>query len=93
MPLHTRAGQAGQEDDVMADRATEQFLGIGALAQELGVSPSGVRRWEKIGLIPPAARGAGRRVYRIGDVEAIRKQVEEQRAARRRQDGQELAVS
>ncbi len=77
----------------MADGASEQFLGIGALAQELGVSPSGVRRWEKIGLIPPAARGAGRRVYRIGDVEAIRKQVQARRTTRQRQDGQVLAVS
>ncbi len=76
----------------MANQVTEQFLGIGALAQELGVSPSGVRRWEKIGLIPPAARGAGRRVYRAGDVEAIRKQVEERRAARRRHSDQELVA-
>ncbi len=67
----------------MADQVTEQFLGIGALAQELGVSPSGVRRWEKIGLIPPAVRGAGRRVYRASDVEAIRERVEAQRAAGR----------
>ncbi len=77
----------------MADRATEQYLGIGALSRELGVSPSGIRHWEKIGLIPPAARGAGRRVYHVGDVESIRKQVEQQRAARQRQDSQELAVS
>ncbi|MDP9358317.1 MAG: MerR family DNA-binding transcriptional regulator [Chloroflexota bacterium] len=78
----------------MVDRTTEQFLGIGALSQELGVSPSGVRRWERIGLIPPADRvaGSGRRLYRLSDVQEIRKRVEE-RAADRRQDGDRVSVA
>ncbi len=72
-----------------------KFIGIGPLAEQLGVSRSAVRQWEAKGWIDPAPRLAGsdRRVYRIDDLDAIRQQVSEKRAARQRQDGQELAVS
>ncbi len=71
----------------MSEPQDEQFLSIGAAAQALGVSPSGLRRWEWAGLIPPAARCAGndRRLYRLSDVEAIRATVSEKRAAGRQQ--------
>jgi len=68
----------------MVDRASE-LLGIGALSQVLGVSPSCIRRWEALGVIPEAARilGNDRRVYRVDDLAAIRNHVEAKRAAGR----------
>ncbi len=67
----------------MSEPATE-YLGIGDVAERLGVSPSGVRRWERIGWIPPATRvaGSGRRLYRPSDIQEIRERVEAERAAR-----------
>jgi MerR family redox-sensitive transcriptional activator SoxR len=38
-------------------------LRIGPLARSLGVSPSALRYYEKVGLIPPPARISGRRAY------------------------------
>jgi DNA-binding transcriptional MerR regulator len=60
-----------------------EFLGIGSLAEALGVSRSAVRRWEQIGWIDPPARvdGAGRRVYRVDDLAAIRQRVDARRVA------------
>lgn len=68
----------------MAEPAS-QILGIGAVAEELGVSRSAVRRWEERGWIEPAPRLAGSdlRVYRLGDLDTIRQRVNERRAARR----------
>ncbi len=70
-----------------------EFFGISDVAERLGVSPSGVRRWERIGWIPPATRvaGSGRRLYRPTDIEEIRQRVEAERAGRQR--GQELVAS
>ncbi|MDP9357293.1 MAG: MerR family transcriptional regulator [Chloroflexota bacterium] len=67
---------------------TVEFLGIHAVAERLGVSPSGVRRWERIGWIPPATRvaGSGRRLYRPSDIQEIRERVEAERAARQHGD-------
>ncbi len=78
----------------MSDRATERYLGIGALSQELGVSPSGVRRWERIGLIPPAERiaGSGRRLYRLSDLQEIRQRVAERSTDRQHGDRESVAV-
>ncbi len=71
----------------MTEPATE-FFGINDVAERLGVSPSGVRRWERIGWIPPATRvaGSGRRLYRPNDIEEIRERVEAERAARQHSD-------
>lgn len=72
---------------------TSQYLGIGRVAEELGVSRSAIRRWEERGVIEPAARLAGsdRRVFRPDDIEAIRERVASARAARR-QGGPERAA-
>ena len=69
----------------MAESAGE-FVGIGIVAEELGVSCSAVRKWEEQGVIPPAARlgGSDRRVYRVVDLDLIRERVEAMRAAGRR---------
>ncbi|MDP9354536.1 MAG: MerR family transcriptional regulator [Chloroflexota bacterium] len=68
--------------------STAEFLGIGDVAERLGVSPSGVRRWERIGWIRPAVRiaSSGRRLYRPDDIEEIRQRVEAERAVRHRGD-------
>ena len=62
-----------------------EVFSIGGVAARFGVSPSAVRRWEAIGLIPPAARaeGSDRRVYLAEDVEAIRERVESRRRKQR----------
>ncbi len=72
----------------MAEPATE-YIGIGIVAEELGVTPSAVRRWEAQGWIEPAARLAGsdRRVFRLDDLEAIRHRINERRAAGRQRGG------
>ncbi len=74
---------------------TTPVLTIGGVAREMGVTPGAVRHWERVGLIPEAIRlePGSRRVYRVDDLTLIRERVEAKRAARQRQDGQELAVS
>ncbi len=66
--MATATDQAGQ------GQGGEQLLSIGGAAQLLNVSPSLIRKWERAGLIPRAARLAGseRRVYSLTDVEVIR---------------------
>ncbi len=70
----------------MADSETK-FIGIGPLAEQLGVGRSTIRLWERKGWIEPAPRLAGsdRRVYRADDLALIRERVEERRAGARRQ--------
>jgi DNA-binding transcriptional MerR regulator len=65
----------------MAQATERKFVGIGYLADALGVSPSTVRKWEADGAIPAADRvgGSERRIYRLEDVEVLR-----ERAQRRR---------
>ncbi len=68
---------------------TIQYVGIGKVAAELGVSRSALRLWEKNGLIPAAPRlaGSGRRVYVVDDIEDIRSRLEAKRAAARQRGG------
>jgi MerR family transcriptional regulator/heat shock protein HspR len=47
------------------------LLTITALAERLGVHPETIRRWEKSGIIPPATRRRGIRVYRQEDIQKI----------------------
>ena len=72
----------------MAEVSSE-LMGIGGVAAEMGVSRSAVRKWERLGVIPPAARvvGSEQRVYRVIDLDLIRERVEAMRAAGRRQGG------
>ena len=46
-------------------------LGIGDLARRVGLRPSALRYYESIGLLPPARRVRGRRVYPAGTVRRI----------------------
>ncbi|MGW5939408.1 MerR family transcriptional regulator [Streptomyces celluloflavus] len=46
-------------------------LGIGDLARRVGMRSSALRYYESIGLLPPAGRVAGRRVYPVGTVRRI----------------------
>lgn len=46
-------------------------LGIGDLAQQARVRPSALRYYESIGLLPPARRVGGRRVYPAATVRRI----------------------
>ncbi len=78
----------------MTGTTAEQFVGIGVVADELGVSPSAVRKWERLGVIPSAPRliGSDRRMYRLDDVPMIRQRVREMRAAGRRPSDPERAA-
>jgi len=69
------------------DRATErQFIGIGPLAEALGVSPSLIRKMEAEGTLPPSARlgGSDRRIYLLTDVEVLREQTQRRRDRRQK---------
>ncbi|MDP9472193.1 MAG: MerR family DNA-binding transcriptional regulator [Chloroflexota bacterium] len=69
------------------DEQANEFIGIGPLAEQLGVSRSAVRQWEAKGWIEPAPRlvGSDRRVYLVNDLERIRQRVSEKRSAVRQQ--------
>ncbi len=62
------------------------YVGVGRLAEMLGVSATTIRSWESAGLVPRAGRIAGRdqRVWPAADLETIKARVEAKRAAVRR---------
>ncbi len=49
-----------------------EMLTIGQLAEQIGCHVESIRRWERQGLIPPAVRFRGRRLYSPADVDRIR---------------------
>lgn len=52
-----------------------QNFGIGKLAQKVGIAPSAIRYYERIGLLPAAKRHAGKRLYdedTLGKIGVIR---------------------
>jgi MerR family transcriptional regulator, heat shock protein HspR len=49
-----------------------KFYGINAVAYELGVHPSSLRRWEENGLISPERATMGRTTLRIYDEATMR---------------------
>jgi DNA-binding transcriptional MerR regulator len=65
---------------------TDALLSTGDLATRLGVSQSAVKLWEREGVIPRGivVEGSGRKVWRLVDLPAIRKGLEERRARRER---------
>jgi predicted site-specific integrase-resolvase len=83
----------GCQEELVSE-PTGDYLGIGLVAKELGVSRSAVRRWEERGWIEPAPRlaGSARRVFRVVDLETIRQRVSERRAAARQRGGPERAA-
>jgi DNA-binding transcriptional MerR regulator len=48
---------------------------IKQVAAQLGVHPGTLRNWERAGLIAPATRRRGLRVYSVNDVEDIKRAV------------------
>ncbi|MEH0935443.1 MerR family transcriptional regulator [Micromonospora psammae] len=44
---------------------------IGKLAARFGLAPHVLRHWEDVGLLPPARRVAGRRMYGAADVTRV----------------------
>ncbi len=63
----------------------------GEVAQELGVSVSLLRKLEYIGVTTPARRLNRFRVYSLQEIEALRRVIEERRAAHNRQPVVEAA--
>ena len=59
-----------------------QVMSTGQAARELGVSPSLLRKLERIGVAPPAQRvvGLDRRLYSNDEVEALRRIIADRRA-------------
>ena len=57
------------------------LIGVGAMAARLGYSPSGLKKLERLGVVPPAARieGSNLRVWPASEVDAIRAKVEARR--------------
>lgn len=47
-------------------------LSIGEVARQAGVRASALRYYESVGLLPPARRVAGRRVYDAASLDALR---------------------
>jgi DNA-binding transcriptional MerR regulator len=47
----------------VTEPGTSLLLGIGAVAQQTGKSPSAIRFYEQIGLLPPPVRVSGKRRY------------------------------
>jgi DNA-binding transcriptional MerR regulator len=61
------------------------YLSVGAVAERLGLSASGVRKLEAQGVIPPSLRLEGtdrRRIWPAGDVDLMQVRIAERRAAR-----------
>lgn len=52
--------------------ATGELLGIGELANRAGLRASAIRYYEETGLLRPAARVSGRRLYEPSAVERLR---------------------
>jgi MerR family redox-sensitive transcriptional activator SoxR len=46
-------------------------FGIGKLAQKAGIAPSAIRFYERIGLLPPAKRLSGKRLYDMESLQRI----------------------
>lgn len=53
----------------------QRQLSTGDVAVMFDVHPATIRRWEREGVIPPAKRRRGLRVYSADDVERIREAV------------------
>ena len=70
------AAEARPADSITSD-GQEKLVGIGAAAEQAGVSQRALRYYEQIGILPPAQRVSGQRRY---DVTALHRLVVIQRA-------------
>jgi DNA-binding transcriptional MerR regulator len=70
---------------------TAALVSIGTVAARLGVTPGAIRKWERTGAIPPAARvEAGsmrRRVWTAQELAEMETTLEERRAHRHVREG------
>ena len=66
-----------------------EFLGIGAVADRLGLSRSRLRQLEEAGIIPASSRlvPGDRRVWRTDDIEPMREAIKARPAAARQRGG------
>lgn len=64
--------------------ANDELLGPGELGSRIGYSVSGVKKLERLGVIPPASRmvGSNRRVWKGSDLPVIQERIKERRASR-----------
>src|SRR5215469_17346751 len=53
----------------------EGALKIGTVARQLGISPSMIRAWEKLGLTNPRRTGSSYRMYTSDDIRVLRRAV------------------
>ena len=69
--------------------ATDELLGPGELASRVGYSVSGVKKLERLGVIPAAVRlaGSNRRVWKGADVAVIQERIKQRRADLSRSSG------
>jgi len=51
-----------------------KLIGIGEAARMLGCSPSNIRKMERLGRLHPAMRVAGRRIFRVADIDQFAEQ-------------------
>ena len=57
-----------------AEPASSQLRPIGAVAEEIGLTPRAIRYYEELGLLRPAVRVKGaNRLYDLADVERLRR--------------------
>ncbi len=70
-------------------RGSRGYIGVGRLAELLGVSATTVREWEAAGVVPMAGRIAPRdqRIWPAADLETIKERVAAKRATVRRSCG------
>ncbi len=52
--------------------SVDSLLSTRDAAARVGVHPQTLRRWEREGVVPPATRRRGQRVYTTADVERIK---------------------
>jgi len=65
----------------MADTAHDGLYGPGEVAKRVGYSLSGLRRLERLGILPsPVRLGNGRRIYREGDLQEVEERIRQRRA-------------
>lgn len=68
-----------------AAEQTEELLGSSDLADLFGWSISGIKKLDRIGVLPPARRVAGRRVWSSNQLEVIEARIKARRTGRRPQ--------
>src|SRR5687768_157151 len=82
--VHVPGPASGQEGYTVEQSRESEFLSVGAVAERLGLSASGIRKLEKAGVLPASQRlQDGRRFWPAGDVDLMRTRIAERRAARR----------